>query len=105
MLTGDAIVAYESDWTGRWLGSARAVVRPRDAEDTAALIRLARHHGVALIARGGGTGLVGGAVPSKDASDVMVCTSRMRQLDIDPDGSALLGDDPGAFPPGRFVLA
>ena len=92
VLTGDTIVAYESDWTGRWTGSARAVVRPRNAADTAALVRLARQHGVVLIARGGGTGLVGGAVPSKDASDVMVCTGRMRQLDIDPvAGTAVVG--------------
>ena len=92
VLTGDTIVAYEQDWTGRWSGSARAVVRPRNAADASALVRLALRHGVVLIPRGGGTGLVGGAVPSPESTDVMVCTSRMRELDIDPvAGTAVVG--------------
>jgi len=92
VLVGDVITAYEQDWTGRWSGRARAVVRPRDAGQTAEVVRLARRHGVALVARGGGTGLVGAAVPSQDGTDVMVCTSRMRQIEIDPlAATALVG--------------
>jgi len=92
VLTGDIISAYERDWTGRWTGAARAVVRPRDAAEVAALVRLARRFTVTLIPRGGGTGLVGGAVPSSEGTDVMVCMSRMKDLSIDPiAGTALLG--------------
>ena len=92
VLTGDMIGAYERDWTGRWAGAARAVVRPRDAAEVAALVHLARRFAVTLIPRGGGTGLVGGAVPSSEGTDVMVCMSRMKDLSIDPvAGTALLG--------------
>jgi FAD/FMN-containing dehydrogenase len=92
VLTGDTITAYERDWTGRWTGAARAVVRPRDADETATLVRLAAAHGVALVARGGGTGLVGAAVPSAAGTDVMVCTSRMRDVVVDPvAATALVG--------------
>jgi FAD/FMN-containing dehydrogenase len=92
VLTGDTIAAYERDWTGRWTGAARAVVRPRTAAEAATLVQLARHYGVALVPRGGGTGLVGGAVPSPDATDIMVCTTRMREIAIDPvAGTAVVG--------------
>lgn len=92
VLTGDLAASYETDWTGRWRGSALAVVRPRDTREVTELVRLARRHGVALLPRGGGTGLVGAAVPSTYGTDVMVCTSRLRDLEIDPvSGTALVG--------------
>ncbi len=39
-----------------------ALVRPRHADDCAALVRFARAHGLSLIPRGGGTGLAGQCV-------------------------------------------
>jgi glycolate oxidase subunit GlcD len=57
---------------GRWLadlmgrgvqGSADAVVLPSSVEDVAAVMRWCYEHDVPLTARGGGTGLAGGAIP------------------------------------------
>jgi len=44
-------------------GHAEAVVLPGSAEEVAAVVRWCYDHDVPLVARGGGTGLTGGAVP------------------------------------------
>ena len=58
---------YNSDASGRrgLVGRADAVVLPGSAEEVAAVLAWCYEHDVPLIARGGGTGLVGGAVPSE----------------------------------------
>src|SRR4051794_41787429 len=44
-------------------GTADAVVLPSSVEEVAAVMRWCYEHDVALTARGGGTGLAGGAIP------------------------------------------
>ena len=57
------IAGFARDWTGAHLGSTTLVALPRDAEEVAALVALAREHGAALVPQGGNTGLVAGGVP------------------------------------------
>ena len=54
---------YERDWTGRFGGPARAVVRPETTDEVAAVVEACATAGVAIVTRGGNTGLVGGSVP------------------------------------------
>lgn len=54
---------YETDWTRRFSGAARLVVRPRDTAEVAAVVRACAGAGVAIVPQGGNTGLVGGSVP------------------------------------------
>jgi glycolate oxidase subunit GlcD len=55
---------YLADLMGRGVqGSADAVVLPSSTEEVAAVMRWCYEHDVALTARGGGTGLAGGAIP------------------------------------------
>jgi glycolate dehydrogenase FAD-linked subunit len=55
---------YLADLMGRGVvGSADAVVLPSSAEEVAAVMRWCYEHDVPLTARGGGTGLAGGAIP------------------------------------------
>jgi FAD/FMN-containing dehydrogenase len=63
VLTGDAAAGYAVDWTGRFRGDPPAVLRPRDTEQVAALLRLCSGAGVPVVPQGGNTGLVGGSVP------------------------------------------
>jgi glycolate oxidase len=61
-----------------------AVVLPAATAEVAACVRAARAHGKNVVARGAGTGLSGGALPSEDS--VIVGLSRMtRILDVDYD--------------------
>jgi glycolate oxidase subunit GlcD len=55
---------YNRDATGRrgMDGRADAVVRPGGADEVAAVVRWCYEHDVPIVARGGGTGLTGGAV-------------------------------------------
>jgi FAD/FMN-containing dehydrogenase len=65
VLTSDSVTAgYLLDWTGNFRGSALAVVRPATTAAVSALMRLCSQYGVAVIAQGGNTGLVGGSVPA-----------------------------------------
>ena len=58
----DVVAGHVVDWTGRWHGRSPAVVRPRQVDDVATLVALARRHRVALVPQGGNTGLVGGSI-------------------------------------------
>ena len=59
----DAKAGYEVDWTGRFRGATPAVVRPGSVEEVAAVVDVCQRDGVAIVAQGGNTGMVGGGVP------------------------------------------
>lgn len=59
----DVRAGYETDWTGRWRGTARAVVRPEHRGEVAEILQACGAHGTAVVPQGGNTGLVGGSVP------------------------------------------
>jgi FAD/FMN-containing dehydrogenase len=54
---------YAVDWTGRFVGSTPAVVRPASTEEVAAVVAWCAANAVAVVPQGGNTGLVGGSVP------------------------------------------
>ncbi len=70
---------YETDWTGRFHGRARLVVRPGDAGQVAANLRACAEAGATVVPQGGNTGLVGGAVPGD--GDVVLSLLRLDQLE------------------------
>jgi FAD/FMN-containing dehydrogenase len=79
VLTDAGLTAsYETDWTRRFHGRARCVVRPGSTEDVAAVLRVCAQHGVAVVTQGGNTGLVGGGVPSE--GEVLLSTTRLRDI-------------------------
>ncbi|GIU98048.1 MAG: hypothetical protein KatS3mg013_1851 [Actinomycetota bacterium] len=59
-------------------GSAGLVVFPGSTEDVVACVRAAARHGLAVVPRGAGTGLAGGATPIDDP--LVVVTSRMTRI-------------------------
>jgi len=68
--------SYETDWTRRFAGRARCVVRPADTHEVASVLQLCGRHGVTVVTQGGNTGLVGGGVPT--GGEVVLSTSRLR---------------------------
>ncbi len=77
------MAGYLTDWTGRWTGSAVAVVRPLTADEVAAVVGLCADEGIAICPQGGNTGLVGGSIPPADASTPAIVLSTARMTDID----------------------
>ncbi len=63
VIVGDDTSGHVVDWTGRYVGSTPAVVRPGSTNDVAEIIRICRRHSVAVVPQGGNTGMVGGSVP------------------------------------------
>lgn len=75
---------HEVDWTGRYRGTAVAVVRPRDTAEVAAVLRCCGHHRAVVITQGGNTGLVGGGVPVPDDPRPQIIVSTRRLDDLGP---------------------
>jgi FAD/FMN-containing dehydrogenase len=80
LLTEGDLSAYELDWRRRWRGRALAVVRPADAAQLAAVVRLCAAHGTAMVPQGGNTGLVGGGVPDASGTQMLLSLQRMNRI-------------------------
>jgi FAD/FMN-containing dehydrogenase len=76
----DVTEGYTTDWTRRFRGTARCVVRPGSTDEVAAVMRACARHGVPVVPQGGNTGLVGGGTPA-DEKAVVVSLRRLRHLD------------------------
>ncbi|MGU3654459.1 FAD-binding oxidoreductase [Mycolicibacterium sp. A43C] len=78
----DIVASYRQDRAADPdAGTALAVLRPRGTEDVQTIIRWAAANGVAVIPRGAGTGLSGGAT-AQDGS-IVLSTERMRDITVD----------------------
>ena len=76
----DVTAGYTTDWTRRFSGQARCVVRPADTGEVAAVLLACGRHGVPVVPQGGNTGLVGGGVPVATGA-VVLSARRLRRLD------------------------
>jgi glycolate oxidase len=66
-------------------GPVVAIAFPENAEEAAACMRIAREAGMPVVARGAGTGLAGGAVPTEPA--LLLVMTRMNQIShVDAEG-------------------
>lgn len=74
----DLTRSYETDWTGRFSGSARCVVRPGTTDEVAAVLRACTAAGAKVVVQGGNTGLVGGGVPA--GGEVLLSLTRLTGL-------------------------
>jgi len=74
--------AYETDALTAYRALPLAVLLPRSTEEVSRALRYCHQHGIKVVARGAGTSLSGGALPSEDA--VVIGVSRMsRVLEVD----------------------
>ncbi|HOX88934.1 MAG TPA: FAD-binding oxidoreductase [Burkholderiaceae bacterium] len=81
VLTETADIApYLTDWRDRYHGAAQAVVRPANTAEVAAVVRLAREAGAAIVPLGGNTGLVGGGTADASGTAVVLNTQRLRRV-------------------------
>lgn len=87
---GARIAPYAQDWTGRFRGRARAVLRPRTTADAAAMVAACAGDGVTLVPQAGNTGLAAGAVPDDTGRQVILSVERMTAIRaLDPLGMTL----------------
>ncbi|WP_022707713.1 FAD-binding oxidoreductase [Paracoccus zeaxanthinifaciens] len=72
--------AHVEEPRGRFRGQAGLVAAPRDAEECAAVIRACAEARVAVVPRGGGTGLVGGNVMPDGPAPLVLSMERMTAI-------------------------
>lgn len=85
----DRLLVYEADAQTAHNRPPQAVVLPADTRETSLVARALSEFGVAMVPRGAGTGLSGGALAMKGG--VVVGTSRMnRILGVDPENRRAL---------------
>ena len=86
---------YRFDWSkDTGAGTPVAVVRAEDAGQVQTTVRWAAEHGVAVVPRGAGSGLSGGA--SAVDGGIVLSLERMRAIEIDGDCQVAVVE-PGAF--------
>jgi len=91
VLTDESMTsAFTTDWTGRFSGSAYAVVRPANTAQVSAVLAACLHVGRPVHPQGGNTGLVGGSVPVGFAG-----ASEVGEADRTADHAAADGDADG----------
>jgi len=78
----DVLASRSVDWTGRYRGHARALVRPGSSGEVGEVLKACRDAGVAVTVQGGRTSLVAGTVP--EHRDVLLSTERLTAIgDLD----------------------
>ena len=70
--------AFETDALTAYRRMPLAVVLPRTSQEVATTLKFCREQGVAIVPRGAGTSLAGGAVPQEDA--IVVGLSKMNRV-------------------------
>ncbi len=94
------IAPYLVERRGLYHGKSSLVLKPGSAQEVSEILQLASKTGTPVVPVSGGTGLVGGQVPSGNGSDIVVSLERMNRIrDIDPvanvvsvDGGCILQD-------------
>jgi FAD/FMN-containing dehydrogenase len=74
----DVKSSYERDWTGRYGGRARLVVRPQNTAEVAGVMAACARLGAAVVPQGGNTGLVGASVPR--AGEVVLSVQGLSEI-------------------------
>lgn len=76
----DDLVAYETEWRGRYHSKAMAVIRPDSTESLVQVVQACTQAEVAMVPQGGNTGLVGGAVTRGHREEVIIQLGRMNAI-------------------------
>lgn len=88
LLTGEEVRQRSDSWTGREQCRALAVALPADAAQVAAVVKLCRRAGIAVVPQGGKTGLVGGCRTRGD--ELVISLERMSAIEsCDPQAATM----------------
>jgi glycolate oxidase len=89
IVTPEELSVYECDGLASYRQPPSLVVLPKTTAEVAGVVQICDRHEIPFVARGSGTGLSGGALPTEGC--VLIVTSRMNQiLDIDMDNHCVV---------------
>ena len=76
--------SYLSDWRNQFQGISPLILKPVDCKMVSEILALCNKYHVGVVPQGGNTGLVGGSIPSKSGTEIIISLEKMNQiLDID----------------------
>lgn len=88
VLTGRDVAARQASWTRRSPMQAAAIVRPKNTQQTAEVLRLCHAAGQSVVPMGGNSGLVEGTLST--ASDIVLSLERMHDIEaVDAAGATM----------------
>ena len=76
----DVIKTYSDDWTGRYRGSARAVISPQSTDEVAEILNWCSTNQVGVVPQGGNTGMVGGSTPLN--GELIISLKKMKNVNF-----------------------
>ena len=74
------IAPHCRSWRDDWEGKVPLVLRPASTAEVAACVALCAETRTAIVPQGGNTGLTGASQPNTDMSEIVLSTSRLRQV-------------------------
>lgn len=75
-----AMTTYRADPRGRFTGHAMAVVKPANTQQVSDIVKLCNEYNICMVARAGGTGLVGGQTLLTDRPAVIISVERLTHI-------------------------
>mmetsp|Transcript_21247 Transcript_21247/g.23074 ORF Transcript_21247/g.23074 Transcript_21247/m.23074 type:complete len:305 (+) Transcript_21247:90-1004(+) len=75
----DELIRYNQDWTKKYFGKSRIVLKPSSTEEVSEVLTYCQKHSIGVVPQGGNTSLVGGAIALYD-EDVIVSLERMNKV-------------------------
>src|SRR5687767_13752416 len=71
---------YLHEWRERWVGKAKAVLKPRTTEEVSRILAIAHETETPIVAQGGNTGAVGGQIPFDSGNEVVLSLTRLNHI-------------------------
>ncbi|MGL4440266.1 MAG: FAD-binding oxidoreductase [Bosea sp. (in: a-proteobacteria)] len=68
------------EWRDLFTGTARAVIRPANTAEVAAILKFADETGTPVVPQGGNTGLVGGQIPIAEGREIILSLTRLDKV-------------------------
>ncbi|PWW01821.1 4-phosphoerythronate dehydrogenase (FAD-dependent) [Hoeflea marina] len=87
----DDIAPHLVELRGLYKGESPLVLRPANAGEVSAILKLASETGTAIVPQGGNTGLTGGQTPRAGRSEIVVSLTRLNRIrDVDCIGNTMV---------------
>jgi FAD/FMN-containing dehydrogenase len=81
----DELAPHLTEWRNRFVGKTALMLKPANADEVAAVVRVCAESELGLVPQGGNTGLVGGQIPRPEGNDLLLSLQRMNKIRaVDP---------------------
>jgi len=87
------MAAYVCDALGHYEAIASMILKPKNTNEVSKIVRLCSENNISFVPQGGNTGLVAGAIPGPEKTELVISLERMDAIhEIDPINSTMTVD-------------